>query len=177
MSSNLPPPAERGVFCILESKVINASPEKVWDTLLDFQSYREWNPFVRSITILDSSAKPATEQNGHSLTEGTRISMQVHIPATLERTGWPNPHKVDIIVNTYDNDRRRVEWSPTGYPAWLLRSRRWQTVSTVEDGTLYETREVFAGPLVYLVNLLTGRDLRISLQRMAEALKTRAEQS
>ncbi|MFY0626131.1 MAG: SRPBCC domain-containing protein [Reichenbachiella sp.] len=30
--------------------VINASTEKVWEILTDFDKYSEWNPFVKSIT-------------------------------------------------------------------------------------------------------------------------------
>ena len=29
---------------------INASPEKVWNILMDFEKYPEWNPFVKSIS-------------------------------------------------------------------------------------------------------------------------------
>ena len=27
---------------------INATPDKVWDVLMDFDSYPEWNPFMQS---------------------------------------------------------------------------------------------------------------------------------
>lgn len=30
--------------------LINASPEKVWAILTDFQNYPNWNPFIKSIT-------------------------------------------------------------------------------------------------------------------------------
>lgn len=30
--------------------VINAEPNKVWETLTDFENYRNWNPFVKSLT-------------------------------------------------------------------------------------------------------------------------------
>lgn len=29
--------------------MINASPEKVWQVLIDFERYPEWNPFIKSI--------------------------------------------------------------------------------------------------------------------------------
>ena len=30
--------------------LINASPEKVWSVLTNFQNYPKWNPFVKSLT-------------------------------------------------------------------------------------------------------------------------------
>jgi len=30
--------------------LINASPEKLWAILTDFESYSKWNPFIKSIT-------------------------------------------------------------------------------------------------------------------------------
>ena len=29
--------------------IINASATDVWDTLIDFRKYNEWNPFIKSI--------------------------------------------------------------------------------------------------------------------------------
>ena len=28
---------------------INASPAKVWEVLLDFEKYPDWNPFIKNI--------------------------------------------------------------------------------------------------------------------------------
>ena len=34
----------------IETKIrINASPKQVWDVLIDFERYPEWNPFIKSI--------------------------------------------------------------------------------------------------------------------------------
>lgn len=32
------------------SVVINATPTKVWEVLIDFENYPSWNPFVKSLT-------------------------------------------------------------------------------------------------------------------------------
>lgn len=36
-------------YQIKTSIQINATPEKVWDVFTDFNSYSEWNPFIKSI--------------------------------------------------------------------------------------------------------------------------------
>lgn len=40
------PPLPAGVFSVGASSLIDAPIDKVWNILLDFQSYSEWNPFV-----------------------------------------------------------------------------------------------------------------------------------
>ncbi|SNR16361.1 SRPBCC domain-containing protein [Tenacibaculum jejuense] len=35
---------------IVTSININATPEKIWKTLLDFDAYPQWNPFISSIS-------------------------------------------------------------------------------------------------------------------------------
>ena len=42
MSTNLPPTTEKGVFSVNITRDINAPIDKVWEILLDFQSYKEW---------------------------------------------------------------------------------------------------------------------------------------
>jgi len=44
--SNLPP-APTGVFTAQASITIDAPIDHVWDILLDFSHYADWNPFVR----------------------------------------------------------------------------------------------------------------------------------
>lgn len=36
----------KGIDAVLE---IGASPQEVWDTLADFDSYYQWNPYIRSV--------------------------------------------------------------------------------------------------------------------------------
>jgi uncharacterized protein YndB with AHSA1/START domain len=41
-TTNLPPPAEKGVFSVTVTREINAPIDRVWQVLLDFPSYKEW---------------------------------------------------------------------------------------------------------------------------------------
>ncbi len=44
------------------SKIINASADKVWKVLTDFESYPEWNPFIRQI---EGKAVVGTQVEAH----------------------------------------------------------------------------------------------------------------
>ena len=48
-------------------------------------------------------------------------------------------------------------------------------MSVVEGKTVYETREVFGGPLAFFVKWLLGRWLRRSFEEMADSLKRVSE--
>lgn len=37
--------------------VINGTTKEVWNNLMDFKSFPDWNPFVKSIEILDNELK------------------------------------------------------------------------------------------------------------------------
>ena len=45
--TNLPPLADGTVFAVGTNITINAPIDTVWDVLLDWDNYAEWNPFVR----------------------------------------------------------------------------------------------------------------------------------
>ncbi|EEB86855.1 hypothetical protein MPER_16038, partial [Moniliophthora perniciosa FA553] len=42
--SNTPPESSSAVFVVADSIKIDAPVDKVWDILLDFKAYNEWNP-------------------------------------------------------------------------------------------------------------------------------------
>ncbi|OBZ74295.1 hypothetical protein A0H81_05458 [Grifola frondosa] len=145
--SNLPPPSYAG-----------------------FSSYSEWNPFVRTQTIVDASRTPSTDQTP---SEGKFLLMEVHIPPTMDDSGKPTiAHE---IITHVDPATHRLAWQNT-LPSWFIRAERWQALSTTDDGkTRYETREVFGGIGSYLIKWFLSMNLQKSFEAMAEALKMRAE--
>lgn len=82
-----------------------------------------------------------------------------------------------VEIDTLDHENFRVSWSAVNMPSFLLRSRRWQTLSVDENTgkTKYYNVEAFGGLLAYLVRLLLGSKLKVCFQAAAEDLKTRAE--
>ncbi|KAG7087696.1 hypothetical protein E1B28_013643 [Marasmius oreades] len=172
-----PPDASSGVLLVADSITINASVEKVWSTLLDFKSYKEWNPFVRNQTILDATSQ--TPLSDQTPTLGAFVLIKpVHIPATFDSsTLWPwQKSSVRATITHIDHENHRIAWRMTGVPTFLLDAERWQTVRRRDDGeTEYATYEVFRGWLAYVVRLLVAPGLKKAVRAMAQGLKVKAE--
>lgn len=61
-------------------------------------------------------------------------------------------------------------------PAPLLGAERWQALSTVNgEKTYYEAREVFSGPVGYVVDALFAAELQEGFEAQAAAFKARVE--
>ncbi|CAL1698177.1 unnamed protein product [Somion occarium] len=172
MSGPTPPRAEDGVFTMTASATIDAPVEKVWNVLLDFPSYPEWNPFVRSQVVVDAANKPLDDQTPKL---GSTLILTVNIPPGKD--GESHPQKSHEIVTLVDHENHRVAWRYASLPNWLLNAERWQSISLSDDGKAkYDTVEVFGGPVAYLVKWITGKDLKKSFDAFADALKKRSEE-
>nr|GAT51175.1 predicted protein [Mycena chlorophos] len=175
MPNGVPPLASSGVFCATDSIVIDAPRDKVWAALLDFGSYKHWNPFVRNQTIISHDGSPAPDQTP---VEGKTILMSpVHLPPTMDQPVWGGVHSTKVRITTIDHENYRAAWITAGFPTWLLFCERWQMLTEVEGGkTRYESIEVFKGPLAYIVWLWQGTALAKAVTGMAEGLKKWVEQ-
>ncbi|GBE86973.1 hypothetical protein SCP_1002180 [Sparassis crispa] len=172
--TNLPPPPFSPIITLGASSIIDAPIEKVWDVLVDFPSYGEWNDMVHAQTIVDEHKKPLDSQ---ILQEGRHLLMEVHIPPTSDRSHKPTSHAFELITNV-DHAAHRVCWVST-YPRWFIEAVRWQTLSPVdgEEGkTKYESREVFRGIGSWILRWFLAGGLQQGFDACAQGLKRRAEQ-
>ncbi|KAJ4481177.1 hypothetical protein J3R30DRAFT_3287412 [Lentinula aciculospora] len=177
--TSTPPPVSSAVFAVSGSSTISAPPEKVWQTLLDFDSYREWNPFVRSLKILKNP-------NSAPLSVGHRIEIYpVHLPPTMDdaSVGFLQKNSTLVEVTVLDHETHRVAWRTANMlPRWMLDAERWQMITVEEDARegevkcKYESYEVFKGILAYVVRWFVGKELKLGVKAMADGLKGRAEQ-
>ncbi|EKM74928.1 hypothetical protein AGABI1DRAFT_116675 [Agaricus bisporus var. burnettii JB137-S8] len=183
--SSSPPLGQNYVFAASGSSLIDASPEKVWNVLLDFKSYKFWNPFVRNQTITDSRKHALPDQSPQM---GSYIHISpVHLPPTLDDTsvGMFNKSSAFCVITAADHGNFRIAWDTSGIPAWILRTQRWQWLTEVEadleDGsgerkvTKYESVETFSGLAAYLVKWLMETKLNAGFQAQADGLKRWAE--
>ncbi|KAF7307804.1 hypothetical protein MKEN_01140500 [Mycena kentingensis (nom. inval.)] len=163
MSANtlVPPDPLSGIFCVEGSVVIDAPRDKVWAALLDFASYKEWNPFVRNQTIISASGKPADDQTPAA--GKTMLISPVHLPPTMGEPGLFGSHSTTVVIQLIDNENYRAAWDLK--PSWMqpksvLFAERWQVLTEVDGGkTKYESIEVFRGPLAHVVKRAQGANL------------------
>jgi hypothetical protein len=174
--SSLPPLRSNGVFSVSASCSIDAPVEKVWSILLDFPSYKKWNSFVRSQTVVNASKEKLVDQTPF---EGSYLQMNVNIPPTMEEPGWFGKSSAFVRIKSIDHTNRRAAWCAEELPKFILHTERWQALSVDEatGRTKYETFEVFNGFLAYFVKFFVGKNLALAFQATADCLKKCAEGS
>ncbi|KAG6879137.1 hypothetical protein C0992_004954 [Termitomyces sp. T32_za158] len=171
--------AGRSLFQASANISIDAPLLDVWEVLLDFPAYAEWNPFVRSQVVTDVLGIPTYEQIPQ---ENLRLLIQAQIPPLplpVDANTPANPINTQISfenITHIDTTNRRLAWRAIMLPQPLLDAERWQALSTTEDGkTFYESVEIFRGPVSYVVDALFAQGLQEGFNAQATALKSRVE--
>jgi hypothetical protein len=139
---------------VLETAIdIDASPERVWEVLLDFPRYPEWNPFITSI------AGPAVA--------GAELAVTLAPPEGRAITMHPEVQVVD--------ERHRFAWlGRLGVP-YVFDGAHEFLVEPGSDGHVrFVQRETFRGVLVPFLRRVLARTRR-GFEAMNRALKDRAE--
>lgn len=132
---------------------IEAPAERVWDILVDFERYGEWNPFTTRV----------------------EASLEIGAPVMLHvRLGWlkrKQPERIETVERPH-----LLAWGTTmGHPVLLSALREQRVEALGETRCRYSTTDRTSGLLTPLVALLFGRLIRQGFNDLAAALKTRAE--
>ena len=108
------------------------------------------------------------------MSEGSLLHVQVYLTPAMEQKKQPS--SASLVVTVLDHASHRLVWESRTLPPWLLRTERWQWL-TVLDGskTLYETIEVFNGPVAWILKWFLSANLKSGFKTMAERLKERVE--
>ncbi|RKD95161.1 SRPBCC domain-containing protein [Halopiger aswanensis] len=132
---------------------IDAPPPVVWDVLLEFDSYPEWNPFVRSIEGLPI--------------EGQRLRVRIEPPDSRGMTFTP-----EVIVA---EENRRLGWVGRLAVPFAFDGYHEFHLDPIDGGsrTRLLQRETFRGALVPL--LFDRERLERGFEAMNDAVKERAE--
>ncbi len=133
--------------------VIDASAERVWQVLVDFQAYPEWNPFVRRLA--------------GEVRQGARLEVTVQPAGRSEFSFRPTLVAVEA--------RRELRWLGHVVVPGLFDGEHGFTIeSLAPDRVRLRHREVMRGLLVpFLGGML--RDTERGFHAMNRALKARAE--
>lgn len=132
--------------------IIRAPRPKVWGTLIDWASYSEWNPFVRSI-------------------EGT-LEVGRELTVTLSSSGRPvviRPRLIEVEPGY------RFAWLGHLGVRGLFDGRHRFELQDVAEGTRFVHAEQFSGWLVRPVLWMLGASTEAGFRAMNEALRARCE--
>jgi hypothetical protein len=133
---------------------INASSATVWQTLLDFDQFPEWNPYIRS-----AEGKPVT---------GKRILIRTQPPGSRRLVFHP-------IILTLDQNKE-LKWRGSSLPRFLFSGEHSFLLEQLDSKrTRFIQKETFTGILVPFVKRLIGKRTAVGFSMMNEALKKRTE--
>ena len=135
---------------------IDATAERVWSILTDFERYPDWNPFTVEVKT--------------TLRIGDSVVMNVHLPGKRpkERTEWVN--RVE--------EGRVFAWGMHALHPAVLTANRFQWIESLGAGRCrYRTEDVMSGWLAPIVVAFYGRSMRLGFESVASALKARAEEA
>jgi hypothetical protein len=138
----------------LETSVdINADAATVWQVLMDFPAYAEWNPFIRSI---EGQARP-----------GERLSVVIQTPGQGGMRFHPRVQRAE--------QRRVFSWLGNLLMPGLFDGRHEFALEEIGEGTRFFQRETFSGLLAPLVWKKMELPTRAGFEAMNQAIKARAE--
>jgi hypothetical protein len=133
---------------------ISGPPERVWEILMDFHRYPEWNPFVREIT---GEAR-----------QGARLRARLQLPGGSPMTFRPQVRRVI--------PGREFRWLGILFVPLLFDGEHvFELLPEQGGGTRFVQRELFRGVLVPLVWKTLEPRTRRGFEEMNRALKQRVE--
>lgn len=132
--------------------IINATPEKVWNILMDFDKYPQWNPFVKEIT--------GSQQVGGQL------------KVTLKNGKGTSVFTPTVVSNETANI---FEWLGS-IPLGLFKGQHRFAIEKISETQVkFIHSEQFSGLLAGLIMSQIGETTRNGFIAMNKALKERAE--
>ncbi len=139
---------------VYSSIIINATPEKVWDILMNFEQYPEWNPFITTI-----SGNP---------TIGNTIAATICPPGQK-----PMQFKPRVLQNLKNTEFR---WIGTlGIPYLFDGEHVFQLQENNNGTTTLHHFEYFRGVLVPFFKKMLEQNTLQGFEVMNIALKQKAE--
>lgn len=138
---------------ITTQQFIQASPETVWNILMDSKNYGEWNPFIVKMEGIPKKGGTIT----NTLMLGN--SRQVFNPVIL------------VL-----EDKKHFEWIGS-LPLGIFSGRHYFKLTAENNGTLLEHGEYFTGWLSGLIFKKIAQQTREGFIAMNQALRERAEKA
>ena len=139
--------------------IINETTDKVWTELMDFKSYDEWNPFIKSISH---------DSENNELTKGQQLSVHLHL------VNQKNPMKFKPKIKSLIPNQE-FSWLGHLYLPYLFDGRHIFELQVLGNNkTKFIQREQFTGILAFIVKFIK-KDTQDSFDLMNKSLKSRVE--
>ena len=134
--------------------LINASPEKVWAILTDFQNYPNWNPFIKSIT--------------GNVAVGNKIVARLEPPEVSGMTFKPK-------VLQFDKNKKFRWLGNLLFPGLFDGEHQFELIDNGNGTTTFIQSEKFNGILVPLFKKMLDVNTKNGFVLMNEKLKELSE--
>jgi uncharacterized protein YndB with AHSA1/START domain len=146
-------PRDRGAVRLVTEVEIDADSREVWDLLVDFEGYSQWNAWL-------------PELHGEAV-EGGRANGKVVLNGELRRVR----HRVLRV-----DAPRTLCWRDAGVTTWFVWAQRCRFLSEGADGkTILSEQLTLNGSFVGAAMRRYGDALQRGLESEAESLRRRAE--
>ncbi|MHA1990983.1 MAG: SRPBCC family protein [Candidatus Hodarchaeales archaeon] len=133
---------------------INSSAERVWNELMDFDKFPDWNPFIKEIKIINESFEV-----------GSKI--KANIDGIMVK-----PKVTSLIPN------KEFHWLGSLLLPRIFDGRHMFEIEEITDNQIkFVHKEKFRGVLVWPLLKLIGKKTEKGFQNMNQALKERVEAS
>ena len=133
--------------------IINASPEKVWNELLNFSAYSEWNPFI----LIEGEA-----------VEGSRLKNTMTLEGQKPQVFKPQVLEVD--------ENKAFRWEGHLLVKGLFDGEHYFLLEDIGNGTTrFIHGENFRGILSGLIMKMIGTQTEQAFVKMNKAIKARCE--
>jgi hypothetical protein len=134
---------------------IDAKPERIWNALLDFQAYTEWNPFLRSLKgepEPDASVEIQMQYFGESIKKRTGVITGLIVPKYLSWT-----------------------WSHSLGGWWLMAEHVFRITVSEAGITVFHQEFYYTGMGLRFHRKTIARLVRLSMEKMNDGFKERVE--
>ena len=136
-----------------EEITIEAPAELVWEVLLDFENYSQWNVFCPQVT-----GEPVV---------GSALHMMVDLGNGLQE-------QVETVTKV--EPFRTIVWSMENKPGDPIHADRIQSITPIDDARCrYNSVDEFSGEAVAMMLEMLGEKVEQGFNRCAQGLKARAE--
>ena len=133
---------------------IKSSPVRVWESLMDFPAFPDWNPFIRQI-----EGEP---------TMGSKLEVFLQASGTKGMTFRPRVKRIEA--------NHELRWlGHLGIPGLFDGAHVFEIHAVGPDRVRFVQREEFRGILVPFLARMLERDTRREFEDMNRALRARVE--